>query len=76
MVGYPELKQPSLKLPGWYREIMALSGESLGSSTGIEHRMKLKPGTRNIYVPTYRLRHSQRQIVVDHIRDMKEQRVI
>ncbi len=71
VVDYPELKQPLLKLLGWHREVIALPGEPLGATTCIEHHIKLKPGTQPIYVPAYRLPHSQREIVEEHVKDMK-----
>ena len=76
VVDYPELKQPLLKLLGRYRDVIALPGEPLGATTCIEHHVRLKPGTQPIYVPAYRLPHSQRQIVEEHVKDMKAQGVI
>ncbi len=76
VVDYPELKQPLLKLLGRYREVIALPGEPLGATTCLEHHIKLKPGTQPIYVPAYRLPHSQREIVEEHVKDMKAQGVI
>ena len=76
VADYPDLKQPLLKLLGRYRDVIALPGEPLGATTCIEHHIRLKPDTKPVYVPAYRLPHSQRQIVEDHVKDMKAQGVI
>ena len=73
---FPELQHPLVELLNKYREVIALPGESLGTAVGTEHNIKLKSGTKPIYVPAYRLPHSQRQIVEEHIKDMKAQGVI
>ena len=65
-----------MKLLGRYLNVVTLPGEPLGATTCIEHHIRLKPGTKPIYVPAYRLPHSQRQIVEEHIKDMKAQGVI
>lgn len=70
------MKQPLLKLLGWYRDVIALPRERLGVTTYIKHHIKLKPVTQHIYVPAYGRPHSQRQIVEEHIKDMEAQGVI
>ena len=73
---YPELRSSLVKLLDKYREVIALPGEGLGSTTRAEHIIKLKPGTQPIYIPAYRLPHSQRQIMEEHVKEMKAQAVI
>ncbi len=76
VVDYPELKQSLMTLLERYREVIALPGELLGATDKIEHHIKFKPGVQPIYIPAYRLPHSQRQIVHEQIKDMLEQGVI
>ncbi len=71
-----ELKQSLMTLLGRYREVIALPGEPLDGTDKTEHHIKLKPGVQPIYIPTYRLPHSQGQIVDEQIKDMLEQGVI
>lgn len=54
-----------------------MPGKPLGTTTTLAERaIKLKPGTSPIYIPAYRLLHSQRRIVDNQIAEMKEQGVI
>ncbi len=75
-VHYPKLKQSLVTLLGRYREVIALPGELLGATDKTKHYMKLKPGIKPIYIPAHRLPHSQRQIVDEQIKDLKEQGII
>ncbi len=60
MVDYPELKGPLLKLLHQYRDVIALPGEPLGATDMTEHKIRVKPDTKPVYIPAYRLPHSQR----------------
>ncbi len=62
-----------MKLLGRYREVIAVLGEPIGAISCLEHHIKIKPGTQPIYVPAYRLPHSQMQIVDEHVKDIKAQ---
>ena len=76
VADYPELKDSLMKLLKRHRDVFALPGEPLGATDRAEHHIKLKPGTNPIYIPAYRLPHSQRQVVEDQIKEMLEQDVI
>ncbi len=73
---YPELKGPLLKLLHQYRDVIALPGESLGTTDTTEHKIKVKPDTKPVYIPAYRLPHTQRQVVDEQVKDMLDQGVI
>ncbi len=73
---YPELRACLLETLTRYRDTIALSGEALGATSLMAHNIKLKPGTRSVYIPAYRLPHSQRQVVNEQIEEMLEQGVI
>ncbi len=75
-VDFPELRLSLLKLLCQYRDMIALPGESLGSTDKTEHLIRLKPGTKPVYVPAYRLPHSRGQIVDKPVSEMLEQGVI
>ncbi len=73
---YPELKGPLLKLLHQYRDVIALPGESLGTTDTTEHKIRVKPDTKPVYIPAYRLPHSQRQVVDEQVKDVLDQGVI
>ncbi len=73
---YPELCARLLETLTRYRDTIALSGEALGATSLMAHNIKLKPGTRPVYIPVYRLPQSQRQVVNEQIEEMLEQGVI
>lgn len=76
VADYPELRNSLIQLLKRYRDVFALPGEPLGATDRAEHHIKLKPGTNPIYIPAYRLPHSQRQVVEEQIKEMLEQGVI
>ncbi len=73
---YPELKRPLLKLLHQYRDVIALPGETLGATDTTEHKIRVKPDTKPVYIPAYRLPHSQRHVVDEQVKDMLDQGVI
>ncbi len=73
---YLELKGPLVKFLHQYRDVIALSGESLGTTDTTEHKIRVKPNTKPVYIPAYRIPHSQRQVVDEHVKDMLDQGVI
>ncbi len=76
ILDYPELKTSILSLLNRYRDVIALPGEPFGATDKTEHHIKLKPNTHPVYIPAYRLLHSQRQIVDQQVKDMLAQGVI
>ncbi len=76
MRDYPELKGPFLKLLHQYHDVIALPGEPLGTTDTTEHKIRVKPDTKPVYMPAYRLTHSQRQVVDEQVKDMLDQGVI
>ncbi len=63
VVDYPELKHVFLQFLENHRSAIALPGEPLGATARTKHIIKLKDGTSPVYIPAYRLPHSQREIV-------------
>ncbi len=76
IVDYPELETSLLRLLNKYRDVIPLPGEPLGVTDKTEHHIKLKPNTHPVYIPPYRLPHSQRQIVDQHVKNMLAQGLI
>ena len=76
VVDYPERKHSLLELMGQYRDVIALPGEPLGATDRTEHHIQLLKGTKPVYVPSYRLPHSQREVVNKQIQEMLDQGVI
>lgn len=56
--------------------MVALPGESLGSTPNAQHYIKLKPNTQPVYILAYRLPHSQREVVDKQIKEMLDQGII
>ncbi len=71
-MDYFEHRDSLLALLHKYREVIALPG----ATDKAEHHIKLKPETKPVYIPAYRLPHSLRQIVDKQIKDMLKQSVI
>lgn len=76
VVDYPEMRPALLDLLGKYRNVLAFPGEPLGVTAKAKHHIRLKPNTKPVYIPAYRLPHSQRAIVDDMIHDMLDKGVI
>ncbi|KAK3889412.1 hypothetical protein Pcinc_006591 [Petrolisthes cinctipes] len=74
--GNSEGKEELLQLLQGYRKAIALAGEPLGSTDLTSHVIKLKREAQPSYIKSYRLPHSQRQIVDDTVKDMLKQKVI
>ncbi len=55
----PDLEGDLIKLLLLHKPTVALSGDALGKTSVLQHKIKLKPGTQPIYVPSYRLPHSK-----------------
>ncbi len=72
---YLELKGPLLKLLHQYRDVIALPVEPLGTTDTTEHKIRVKPDTKPVYIPEYRFPHSQRQVVDEQVKDMLNQGV-
>lgn len=75
-IDYPEVRARLTNLLVTHRKAIALPGEPLGVTDHVQHHIELKPGTRPIYVPSYRLPHSQRQIADDLVNSMLQEGII
>ncbi len=63
VLDYPEAKPALLNLLAQHKEAIALPGEPLGVTNKVTHHIARQPGAQSSYVPSYRLPHSQRQVV-------------
>ncbi len=75
VVDYPELKH-MLQFLENHRSAIALPGEPLGATDRAKHIIKLKDGTSPVYIPAFRLPHSQREIVNQQLQELLNQGVI
>ncbi len=48
----------------------------LGTTDTTEHKIRVKPDTKPVYIPACRLPHSQTQVVDEQVKDMLDQGVI
>ncbi len=60
VIDFPALRPRLLETLQKFRATIALPGEPLGATTLTERTINLKPDTAPIYIPAYRLPHSQR----------------
>lgn len=70
VVDYPELKPSLMELLRQHCNVLSFSGEFLDVSDGTLYYIRLKPDKKLVYIPAYRLPHSQRVIVDNMVKDM------
>ncbi len=75
-MDYPEGKPALLELLAKHRQAVALPGEPLGLTDRISHHIALQPDAQPSYVPSYRLPHSQRQVVQQKVDELLDEGVI
>ncbi len=75
-LDYPDGKPALLKLLAQHRQAVALPGESLGLTNRVTHHITLQPNAQPSFVPSYRLPHSQRQVVQQKVDELLEEGVI
>ncbi len=73
---YPKAKPAHLKFLVQYRQAIALPGDPLGVTTQVTHHIALQPNTQPTYVPSYRLPHSQKQVVQPKVDELLKEGVI
>ncbi len=75
-MDYPKHKGSLLTMLHKYREVIGLRGKSLGATDKAKRHIILKPGAKPVYIPAYRLSHSQRRVVDEQVKDMLKQGVL
>ncbi len=75
MAHYSEMKPTLLQVLEMRRPAIALP-ELLDVTHCAEHHIELKPASKPVYINTYKLPHSQRQVVEELIKDVLDQVVI
>ncbi len=60
----------------WFHEIIMLPEDPHGSTTLVQHHIPQKSDTSPVYIPAYRFRHSQCQVLDKIVKEMLEQDVI
>ncbi len=76
VLDYPDAKPALLKLLAQYRHAIALPGETLGVTSQVTHHIALQPNSQPTYVPSYRLPHSQMQVVQQKVNKLLKEGVI
>ena len=76
VIDYPDVRNRLTDLLVTHRQAIALPGEPLGVTDRVQHQIDLQPDARPIYVPSYRLPHSQRQVADNLVQDMLEEGIL
>ena len=75
-VDFPENNHDLIRVLNKHRKPVALTGEKLGRTDVIEHRINLIDNSKPAFVPNFRLPVSRRNIVESLIKDMESQGII
>ncbi len=70
VLDYPEAKPALLHLLAQHRQAVPLPGELLGLKSKVTHHITLQPDVQPSYVPSYRLPHSQKQVVQQKVDEL------
>ncbi len=73
---YLEGKSALLKLLAKHRQAVALPGEALGLTNRLRHHIFLQPDAKPSLILSYRLPHSQRQVVQQKVDELLAEGVI
>ena len=76
VLDFPDARSRLIDLLVSHRQTLALPGEPLGVTDLVTHRIDLKPNTRPVYVPSYRLPHSQRKVAHNLVENMLTEGII
>ncbi len=76
VLDFSETRSRLLDVLTTHRQALALPGEPLGVTDRVTHCIDLKPGTRPVYVFSYRLPHSQRKVAHDLVNGMLAEGII
>ena len=75
-VDFPDAREKLVKLLLKYDDIIALKGDTLGVTDKIKHHISVPRDTPPIYIPAYRVAHSQKQNIEKEVEKMLEQGII
>ena len=73
---YPEFQERLFQLLFTHSSAVALPGQPLGCTHLVEHKIELLPGARPLYIPAYRLPHSQREVANRKVQEMMDEGII
>ena len=76
VVDYPDDRSRRNDLFMTHKQAIALPGEPLGVTDRVKHHTDLMPGTRPIYVPSYRLPHSQHKVADELVTGLLDDGII
>ncbi len=76
VLDYTEAKPALLNLLAQHRQAITSPDEPLGVTNKVTHHTALQPGAQSSYVPSYRLPHSQRQVLEQKVDELLQEGVI
>ena len=75
-IDYPQYLNNLIDLLQKYSDVVALKGDSLGKTHVIKHHIAIPKDTPPMFIPAYRLPHSQREKIEIAVRDMLAEGII
>ena len=72
----PKVKREFSDLLIEYRDIVAMENDSLGKTEVIKHKIDVPTDTKPIYIPAYRVAHSQREIINQEIKRLEREGIV
>lgn len=73
---FPHCRDRLLQILEKYRSVVAVTGDKLGRTDVLQHKIVIEDGARPFYIPNYKLPISQRPIVDEMVEEMKEDGVV
>ena len=75
-LAYPEAREKLCQLLLRYKDVVALKGDTLGLTSKIEHTIKVPHDMQPLYIPAYRVAHSQREAIDKEVEAMLKDEII
>ena len=75
-VDFPEAHDKLSDLLNKFQDVIAIPGDTLGSTNVIKHNINLEPGTKAIYVPAYRIPQRHRTAVRESVDEMLKEGIV
>ena len=76
IVDFPEHREKLVNLLRKYDDIIAVKGDKLGVTNKIFHHIAIPENTKPIYIPSYRVPHSQKEIIEEGVKALEQDGIV